>query len=84
MNRDNLPGFLRSKNIEQHYIIPNRSPSKAYARRIEVKDLTATENFYKNLTLPPFPELSLESVDMIISIIQDWRNFNNLLENSFS
>ena len=77
-NRNNLLRFLRSKNIGAalHYSKPVHH-QKAYADRIAgSEDLKVTENFYKkNLTLPIFPELSLESVDMIISTIQDWRKF---------
>ena len=77
-DRDNLFRFLRSKNIGAalHYSKPVHL-QKAYAHRIEGSmDLTATENFYKkNLTLPIFPELSLESVNTIISNIKDWKKF---------
>ena len=77
-DRDNLLRFLRSKNIGAalHYSKPVHL-QKAYAHRIEGSmDLKATENFYKkNLTLPIFPELSLESVNTIISNIKDWKKF---------
>ena len=75
--RDELAKFLESKAIGTalHYPLAiHQQP--AYLGRIKgCNDLLVTEKLYKNiLTLPMYPELSDDQVDLIISSINEFFN----------
>ena len=74
-NRDTFLKYLRNRGIgaSLHYSLPVHKHT-AYSKRIYGGDeLPHTEAFYKkNLTLPIFPELTQESIDMITSGVQGW------------
>jgi dTDP-4-amino-4,6-dideoxygalactose transaminase len=74
-NRDGLLQNLREKGIGAglHYPMPvHKHP--AYSGRIRGEtELPNTNNFYQqHLTIPIFPELSNDSVLLIIESIQEW------------
>jgi dTDP-4-amino-4,6-dideoxygalactose transaminase len=73
--RNELMEYLRSHQIgaSLHYALAVNQHA-AYADRIRGGDaLPVTEQFYqRNLTLPMYPELSNDSVEHIISTVQNW------------
>jgi len=74
-NRNELMQHLRERGIGAglHYPFPVHE-HPAYAGRIRGEnELSNTKNFYqKHLTIPLFPELSEESVLLIIESVQEW------------
>ena len=73
--RNELMDYLRSNQIgaSLHYPLAVHQHA-AYANRIRGRnDLRVTEHFYqRNLTLPLYPELSNDSIEHVISIVQNW------------
>ena len=73
--RNELMEYLRSNQIgaSLHYPLAVHQHT-AYAHRIRGGDnLPLTDLFYqKNLTLPMYPEISNDSIEHIISIVQKW------------
>ena len=73
--RNELMDYLRSNQIgaNLHYPLAVHQHA-AYANRIRGRnDLRVTEHFYqRNLTLPLYPELSNDSIEHVISIVQNW------------
>ena len=73
--RDELMKYLRSHQIgaSLHYPLAVHQHA-AYKKRIRGWDnLPVTDKFYqKNLTLPMYPELSNDTVENIIYMVQNW------------
>ena len=73
--RDKFINYLREKGIGAglHYPLPVHQHT-AYKRRIKGReDLPETERFYdKLLSLPMFPELNEEQINLVISSVKDW------------
>ena len=73
--RDELMKYLRSHQIgaSLHYPLAVHQHA-AYKKRIRGwNSLPVTDKFYqKNLTLPMYPELSNDTVENIIYMVQNW------------
>jgi dTDP-4-amino-4,6-dideoxygalactose transaminase len=73
--RNELMEHLRSHQIGASLHYPKAvHQHAAYTNRISGWDnLPVTEHFYqRNLTLPMYPELSIDAVEHIISMVQNW------------
>ena len=73
--RDELMEYLRSNQVgaSLHYPLAVHQHA-TYKNRIRgSNNLPVTNQFYqKNLTLPMYPELSIDAVEHIISTVQNW------------
>ena len=78
--RDKLSSYLRSKGIETliHYPVPLYRQTVFQSRRFNVKDYPNTE-YYKDkiLSLPIYPDLSDNKIDLVTSSIRDFYKKND-------
>ena len=74
-NRDEILELLKKHNIHaRKYFFPLTNTFKAYGGLFETQHTPVADNISKNiLTLPLYPDLSLEEVDFICTIIKEGR-----------